>query len=182
MRRPAEDVVRPDEDRIPDPLGHLERLLPRVGDAPARLPGCASSSRIVPELAPILGRVDRRQRVAEQRHARRGEPVGEPQRRLAAERHDDAQRLLDRADVERPLERDRLEVEAVGGVVVGRHRLRVRVEQHRLVAQRGGTPALRARSSSRTRSPARSGSGPEPRTTIVRPGRGLGLAVGSPSS
>ena len=38
-------------------------------------------------------------------------------------------------DVEDALERDRLEVEAVGGVVVGRDRLRVRVQHHRLVAE-----------------------------------------------
>ena len=38
-------------------------------------------------------------------------------------------------DVERALERERLEVEPVGGVVVGRDRRRVRVDHHRLVAE-----------------------------------------------
>ena len=45
--------------------------------------------------------------------------------------------LLGLDDVERVLERERLEVEAVGGVVVGRHGLRVAVEHHRLVARVG---------------------------------------------
>ena len=34
----AEHVVRPHEHRVPDPLGDLERLLPRLRDAPARCP------------------------------------------------------------------------------------------------------------------------------------------------
>ena len=52
------------------------------------------------------------------------EAAGEVERRLAAELHDDAVRLLLLADVEHVLERQRLEEELVAGVVVGARRSR----------------------------------------------------------
>ena len=58
----------------------------------------------------------------------------ELQRRLTAELDDHALRLLDLADPEHVLERQRLEVEPVGGVVVGRDRLRVAVDHHRVAS------------------------------------------------
>ena len=67
---------------------------------------------------------------AEQRHARLGEAGRELERRLAAELDDHALGLLDLDDPEHVLERQRLEVQAVGGVVVGRDRLRVAVDHH----------------------------------------------------
>jgi hypothetical protein len=67
--------------------------------------------------------------------------VGELQRRLAAELDDDAvQRavlLLDAQDLQHVFERQRLEIEPVGGVVVGRDRLGVAVDHDRLVAGPG---------------------------------------------
>ena len=60
----------------------------------------------------------------------------EPERRLAAELGDDADRLLAVADGEHLLRRERLEVEPVGGVVVGGDGLRVAVDHDRLVAER----------------------------------------------
>ena len=60
---------------------------------------------------------------------------GELQRRLAAELDDDALGLLDLDDAEHVLERQRLEVQAVGGVVVGRDRLGVAVDHHRVAAR-----------------------------------------------
>ena len=57
------------------------------------------------------------------------------QRRLAAELDDHALGLLLLADREHVLGRQRLEVEAVGGVVVGRDRLRVAVDHHRVAAE-----------------------------------------------
>ena len=62
--------------------------------------------------------------------------AGEAKRRLTAELGDDAERLLAIADGEHLLGGKRLEVEPVGGVVVGRDRLRVAVDHHRLVAER----------------------------------------------
>jgi hypothetical protein len=66
------------------------------------------------------------------------ERVGELERGLAAELDDDAVQgavvLLDAEDLEHVLERERLEVEAVGGVVVGRDGLGVAVDHDGLEA------------------------------------------------
>ena len=61
--------------------------------------------------------------------------------------------------LEHVFEGQRLEVQPVGGVVVGGHRLRVAVDHDRLVAGRATARTRRARRSSRTRRPGRSGSG-----------------------
>ena len=74
-------------------------------------------------------------RVAEQGHACLGQAGGEPERRLAPEREDDAERPFELDDVEDVLQRHRLEVEPVAGVVVGRDGLRVRVHEHDLVSE-----------------------------------------------
>ena len=72
-------------------------------------------------------------------HARARERHRELQRRLPAELHDDAVErallALFFADGEHVFERERLEVEAVRGVVVGRHRLGVAVDHDGLEAQ-----------------------------------------------
>ena len=60
----------------------------------------------------------------------------ETQRRLSAELGDDADGLLAVAHRQHLLRGERLEVEAVGGVVVGRDGLRVAVDHHGLVAER----------------------------------------------
>ena len=60
---------------------------------------------------------------------------GELERRLAAELDDHALGPLDLDDRQHVLERQRLEVQAVGGVVVGRHRLGVAVDHHRVAAR-----------------------------------------------
>ena len=72
--------------------------------------------------------VDRVGAGADDRHARRFQRLGELERRLAAVLHDHAERLLDVHDLHDVFERERLEIEAVGGVVVGRDRLRVAVD------------------------------------------------------
>ena len=113
------------------PVRELARLLGVLGHAPL---GREVAGELG-EAAAILGGVDRVERVAEQRHAGRRERGREPQRRLSAERDGDADRLLELADVEHVRLDERLEVEPVGGVVVGRDRLRVRVDEHRLVAE-----------------------------------------------
>ena len=63
------------------------------------------------------------------------QPGGELQRRLPAELDDDALGLLDLAHADHVLERQRLEVQPVGGVVVGRDRLRVAVDHDRVAAE-----------------------------------------------
>ena len=58
----------------------------------------------------------------------RAERLGELERRLPAVLHDHAERLLDVQDLHHVLERQRLEVQAVRSVVVGRDGLRVAVD------------------------------------------------------
>ncbi len=94
------------------------------------------------ERAPVLGQVDRLRRGADDRHAGVLEPLRQPQRGLPAELHDHADHagaagrpaggVLGVPDLQHVLEGQRLEVEPVGGVVVGGDRLRVAVDHHGL--------------------------------------------------
>ncbi len=131
----AEHVGRTHDDGIPDALGHLPRLVARHGRATfgLRNPEVPEQAR---EALAILGQVDRVRRRPEDLHARFEQRQRELQRRLPAELHDARDLgaalpfLLD--DCHDVLERQRLEIEAVSGVVVGRDRLRVAVDHHRL--------------------------------------------------
>ena len=87
------------------------------------------------EPLPVLGQVDGVLGRAQDGHAGCVQPLGDLERRLPPELHDDALGLLVLDDVEHVLEGERLEVEAVGGVVVGGDRLRVAVDHDGLVAQ-----------------------------------------------
>ena len=73
--------------------------------------------------------------VPRMRDPRRLEAGGQLERRLAPELDHHAFRLLELADRGHVLERQRLEVQPVGGVVVGGDRLRVAVDHHRVAAQ-----------------------------------------------
>ena len=73
-------------------------------------------------------------RGADDRHAVGLEVARQLQRRLPAELDDHAVGLLVVDDLEHVFERQRLEIEAVGGVVVGGHRLRIAVDHDGLVA------------------------------------------------
>ena len=84
------------------------------------------------EAATVLGEIDRVDRRPEQRHPILLEGPGEAQWRLAAELDDHALGPLDVDHGEDVLGRERLEVKAVGGVVVGRDCLRVAVDHHRV--------------------------------------------------
>ena len=89
----------------------------------------------------VFGEVDGVWRGAEDRHLGRFERLGKLERRLAAELHDDALdlavRLLFAHDLEHVLFGERLEIEPVRGVVVGRHRLRIAIDHDGLVARVG---------------------------------------------
>ena len=118
----------------------------------------------VAEQLPLLGEVDRLGARAEDPVAGILDALREPERRLAAELADDAEDLarlrLGVQHLEDVLERQRLEVEAVAGVVVGRDGLGVAVDHDGLVAGIRRARTTRARTSSRTRRPGRCGSGP----------------------
>jgi hypothetical protein len=86
------------------------------------------------EALAVLGSVDGIGRRADDRHARRLQVARELERRLPAELHDHALGLLLVDDLEDVLERERLEIEAVGRVVVGRDGLGVAVDHDGLEA------------------------------------------------
>ena len=137
---PAEDVARPHQDRVPDLARHRARPCLVECRAPGRLAEPERRAQRAPALA-VLGEVDRVGRGAE--HQRGVDRVGELERGLAPEGHDDpdeaalapARGELGVEDVGDVLDGDGLEVEAVGRVVVGRHGLGVAVDHDRLVAR-----------------------------------------------
>ena len=132
LHRPAtEHVARAHEHREADLVGDHQRLL-EVGRGTARrLRDRQLGAEHVPALA-VLGGVDRIRRRTRDELGR--DLAGELQRCLPAERDDDPVRLLGGDHVEHVLARERLEVQPVARVVVGRHRLGVAVDHHRLVA------------------------------------------------
>ena len=138
-RAPAEHVRGADEHRVADPRRRLDGLLPGGDDLPV---GAADAEALEQpsEALAILGEVDRVERRAHDPVARRLERARQPERRLAAELDHDPVRLLALAHGEHLLGAQRLEVEPVGGVVVGRNRLRVAVHHHGLVAERAEAP------------------------------------------
>ncbi len=99
----------------------------RLGDS--ELPG----QRL--EAPTIFGQVDRVGRGAEDRDPGLLEAARQLERRLPAELHHHADRLLDVHDLEHVLERERLEVQRVGDVEVGGDRLRIGVHHHGAIAQ-----------------------------------------------
>ena len=90
------------------------------------------------ERAALLRQVDRVRRRPDDRYAGVREPLRQSERGLPAELHDHpgdrAGLHLGVHDLEHVLAGERLEVQPVGGVVVGRDRLRVAVHHHRAVA------------------------------------------------
>jgi hypothetical protein len=117
-RAPAEDVGRAHQHRVVHPGGHPHRLLNREGDAARRLAD-AQLAREGLEAPTVLREVDRLGRRPQDPHPLALEPPGQPERRLSAQLHDDADRLLQVHDLEHVLEGQRLEVEGVRDVEVG---------------------------------------------------------------
>ena len=134
-RAAAEHVARAHEQREAD-LGAPRPAPPRRECAVAYGGALRPSSLEQRAEAPaVLGEVDRVDAGCRAAARRPREPGGELERRLAAELDDHALGLLDLADAEHVLERQRLEVEAVGRVVVGRDGLGVAVDHHRVAAR-----------------------------------------------
>ena len=133
----AEHVGRPDHDRIADLLGDRARRRRARGDAAARLADVEPLEQLLEAVA-VLGEVDGVGRGAEDRHLGPLQRLGELERRLAAELHDDpvqgAVAALGVDDLEHVLGGQRLEIEPVRGVVVGRHGLRIAVDHDGLEA------------------------------------------------
>ncbi len=133
-RATAEDVRRADDQRIAHALGHRDRARDRARARLLRMPDVESIEQRGEALA-ILRQIDRVDRGAEDAHAGGLERAREVERRLPAELHDHPLGLLALDHVKHVLERDRLEIESIGGVVVGRDRLRIAIQQYRLDAR-----------------------------------------------
>ena len=117
-RTPAEHVARPHEDRIADPARSIFRLVEARRDAPRRVRQLQFGEQRA-ETPPVLGDVDSIGRGPEDPDAGGFQRARELQRRLPAELHHHADRLLDVDDLHHVLERERLDVEPVRCVVVG---------------------------------------------------------------
>src|SRR5450830_1311881 len=133
----AEDVGRPHQQRVADPVGDRRRLRgrrrqPVLGTLDAEL------LEELPEAPAIFGQVDRLLRRAEDGDAGLGQRPGDLERRLTAELDDHSLGLLVGDDVGHVFEGERLEIQAVGDVVVGGDRLGVAVDHDRLVAHLAG--------------------------------------------
>ena len=136
LHRPAaEHVGRPDQHRIAHAGGHRDRLLHRERHAARRLRHAQLAGD-----APRTGPRSSARSIASGEVPRIGtpsalEPARQPERRLPAELHHHAERLLHVHDLEHVLQRERLEVERVGDVEVGGDRLGIGVHHHGAVAQ-----------------------------------------------
>ena len=122
----AQHIRRTHHQRIAEAGRFLDRLLQRSDGGVSRLLQVQAIDRLLEALA-VFGAVNRVRAGADNRHARRFQRARQLQRRLAAVLHDHAFRLLNAHDLQHVFQRDRLEVETVRGVVVGRDRFRVTV-------------------------------------------------------
>ena len=115
-------------------LGDVARLGRGAGDAAGRLAQAESVDQRG-ELLAVLGRLDRVDRRTDDRQAR---VLDRARARLSGvcppNWSDDAVRADALADVQHVFDRQRLEEQEVARVVVGAHRLGVRVDHHRLDA------------------------------------------------
>ena len=133
-RAAAEHIARAHENRITQAAGDGASFL----DVGRRSIRGRRDLQLVEQLAEqlsIFRQVDVLGIRADDRHPGTFQRQRQVQRGLAAELHDETVRLLRVADVEHVFERQRLEVEPVAGVVVGRYGFRVAVDHDRLDAE-----------------------------------------------
>ena len=160
-RAAAEHVGGAHHQRQSEIGGDQPRLLDRIGDAVLRLLQPQFVEHALEAVA-VLGEVDGVGRGAEDRHIGRLQRAREFQRRLAAELHDDAVQgavlPFGGDDFEHVLGGQRLEIQSVGGVVVGRHRLRIAVDHDRFHSRHRAARSRHGSSNSRIRCPGRCGS------------------------
>ena len=133
-RAPAQHITRSDHQRVADLLGQRQRLGLGARSAVGRLAQVELDQQLLETLA-VFGNIDRLGAGADDRHTRGLERLGQLERRLSAVLHDHADRLFDLDNLEHVFEGQRLEVEPVGGVVVGRDGLGVAVDHDGLVAR-----------------------------------------------
>ena len=132
-RAPAQHIAGAYHQRVAQAGGFFQRLGLGARGGVGRLAQrqFAQQGR---EAFAVFGRVNHVGRGADDGHAVGFQVQRELQRRLAAVLHDHAQRFLLGDDFQHVLQRQRLEVEPVAGVVVSGHGFRVAVDHDGLVA------------------------------------------------
>ncbi len=133
-RAAAEHVARAHQQWKPDLGRALERLGRRAGRS-VRRRLVAEPVEQRTETRTVFSEVDRVGGRPEYRNAGFLQPGRQLQRGLATELDYHALGLLDLTDPEDVLERQWLEVQAIGGVVVGRDGLRIAVDHHRIATR-----------------------------------------------
>ena len=128
-RSPAKHVARPDQHRIAGAIRDGFGFFDRGRGAPHRLWDADRIQRARKRSA-VLRQVDGLDARTHDRDAVLVELLGQVDRGLAAELDQRASHPLGPRDVQSAVEVERLEVKAVGGVEVGRHRLGVGVDEH----------------------------------------------------
>ena len=126
-RATAEHVARAHDERKADFGREPDRFVLGARRAVRRLPQLQPLDELLEALA-VFGDVDRIGARADDRHARVAERLGKLERRLATVLHDHAERLFDVHDFHDVFERERLEIQPVRRVVVGRDGFRVAVD------------------------------------------------------
>ena len=126
-RPAAQHIARAHHHRVTDRLGVLDRLGGAARGAVGRLQEFQLVQELLEALA-VFGDIDRIRRGADDGHAILLEVARELQRRLPAVLYDHADGLFLVDDLQHVLQRQRLEVQPVAGVVVGGDGLGVAVD------------------------------------------------------
>ncbi len=132
----AKHIRRPHQHGISDPTRAINRFVNGGGHHPGRLRDLQLFEQFI-EMFSVFSQVNGFRRRTDNVHASGLQGQRQVQRRLSSELHDHAHwRALRRfVLVDRPnvLKRQRLEVEPVAGIVVGRDRFRIAIDHDRLV-------------------------------------------------
>ncbi len=129
---PAKDVGGTEEDGVADALRDGRRLVGADRQSVGRLGDAQLAGERLEALA-VFRAVDGLHRGADDRHAQLRQRLRQLERRLPAELDDHAHRLLEADDLDYVFQRERLEVELVAYVEVGRVGLGVGVDHDGLV-------------------------------------------------
>jgi len=130
----AQDIGRAHEHRIANHLRHLQSFRHRARRAVVRH-GNPDLLHERSEALPILREIHGVGRCTQNRHAGLNQPPDQLERRLAPKLDDDTLWLFEIDDVQNVLQRQRLKVQAIAGVIVCGDRLGIAVGHDRLIAQ-----------------------------------------------
>ena len=137
-RAPAQNERGADNKGVAHIFGHSKRLIARAGGAVVRLFQAQFVQQLLKTFA-VFGQVNRIGRCAQDRDAFVGQCLRQLQRRLAAELHDHpVQRavfLFDAQNFQNMFQRQRFEIQAVRGVIIGRHGFGVAVHHDGFIAR-----------------------------------------------